>query len=102
MLLKWDKLPACRSRTDRQDAYPTGSDAENAIDEVVTRGFYGALPLSYGAAIEKQLRRWDSNPRHPAPEACTPNRQSIVCSAVVLKTADEVCESEILFDALPN
>ncbi|CAD79114.1 hypothetical protein RB11424 [Rhodopirellula baltica SH 1] len=29
------------------------SDAKNAIDEVVTRGFYGALPLSYGAAISR-------------------------------------------------
>ena len=24
---------------------------KGAIDEVVTRGFYGALPLSYGAAF---------------------------------------------------
>ncbi len=32
---------------------------------------------------EKQLRRWDSNPRHPAPEACTPNRQSIVCVCAI-------------------
>lgn len=28
---------------------------KGAIDEVVTRGFYGALPLSYGAAFEKQF-----------------------------------------------
>ncbi|KAA1258029.1 hypothetical protein LF1_05200 [Rubripirellula obstinata] len=62
-----------------------GSDApdekKNAIDEVVTRGYYGALPLSYApASLTSSPRRWDSNPRHPAPEACTPNRQSIVCA----------------------
>ena len=33
---------------------------------------------------ERQLGRWDSNPRHPAPEACTPNRQSIVCVVLFL------------------
>ncbi len=52
---------------------------QNAIDEVVTRGFYGDLPLIYDAMISR-LRRWESNPRHPAPEACTLNRQSIVCA----------------------
>ena len=32
---------------------------------------------------ERKLGRWDSNPRHPAPEACTPNRQSIVCVGAI-------------------
>ena len=31
-------------------------------------------------------RRWDSNPRHPAPEACTPTRQSIVSSSTRNRT----------------
>jgi hypothetical protein len=34
--------------------------------------------LSYGAAIVRESRRWDSNPQPPACEACTPNRQSVV------------------------
>lgn len=74
---------------------------KNAIDEVVIRGFYGALPLSYGAAIlRRQLRRWDSNPRHPAPEACTPNRQSIVCGNVEKRLTKFVNQNR--FDALTN
>ena len=32
---------------------------------------------------ERKLGRWDSNPRHPAPEACTPNRQSIACVGAI-------------------
>ena len=38
---------------------------------------YGALPLSYSATFD-DLRWWDSNPRPPAYEACTPNRQSVL------------------------
>ena len=38
---------------------------------------YGALPLSYSATLG-DLRWWDSNPRPPAYEACTPNRQSVL------------------------
>lgn len=38
---------------------------------------YGALPLSYSAA-SSDLRWRDSNPRPPAYEACTPNRQSVL------------------------
>ena len=37
----------------------------------------GALPLSY-SAVHSGLRWWDSNPRPPAYEACTPNRQSVL------------------------
>jgi len=39
--------------TRRMNCVECSSDAKNAIDEVVTRGYYGALPLSYGA--EKSL-----------------------------------------------
>ena len=38
---------------------------------------YGALPLSYSAS-SGELRWRDSNPRPPAYEACTPNRQSVL------------------------
>ena len=38
---------------------------------------YGALPLSYSAS-SSDLRWRDSNPRPPAYEACTPNRQSVL------------------------
>ncbi len=52
------------------------NDRRSNVSEV-----YGALSrLSYGAVISSKSRRWDSNPRHPAPEACTPTRQSIVVS----------------------
>ncbi len=65
--------------------YAVGCDAKNAIDEVMTRGFTALCQLSYGAA-KSHSRRWDSNPRHPAPEACTPTRQSIVSSSTRNRT----------------
>ena len=46
------------------------------IDQSVS----GALPLSYGASAIRGLRRRDSNPQPPAPEACTPDRQSVLFS----------------------
>ena len=38
---------------------------------------YGALPTELRPDVN-ELGRWDSNPRQPACDACTPNRQSIV------------------------
>ncbi len=46
------------------------------IDEVMARGFFVALPLSYSHHFGKG-DWWDSNPRPTAEKAWTPNRQSI-------------------------
>ncbi len=53
---------------------------EKRIDEVVCQRIYGVLPLNYGAMIEIKVAPVGLEPRLPAPEACTPTRQSIVVS----------------------
>ena len=55
------------------------ANVKNAIDEVLTRDVTALYLAELQPEDLHQSGRWESNPRPPGYEPCTPNRQSIVC-----------------------